>query len=679
MAALYLARRKTSVVFESRFRYTSRDLDEHEHTSDNVSSDGRPGMTIRPRLDMGVLRGVLFGCCALSLVAVVFVDESTTPTERDLDDYLTNRVWHAFRGDTAFIFQGILLLVTTVALALLCDRALRDHRAPGALTWSIALIPFVAALPMVVFRERVALDQLVTAANSLQSGSLLFRAWVFGPRLEETFELFELGAYGTRCGLFFVGIAGVLSIFSIDSVSLGPTRGLRDRSSAIAVLAGLAAVVANALGGALVRSRIIELSISDVFCMLGVLFVAIASVRVVAMMPRQDNATDVDQNIRILVISAIAFGMSAVFAEAAVAVKWVKLWVNVTGAEFVDFSRWAEVAVDLEIEARTRGALMLVYAACPLLVLAAPALFRYAVTCVVERQARPMFAAIAVALVLGSLHIWRFNADLAALATPFTLAEQKLAEHAIELPKGRGTIDGYDTWPMSALVRANGQIVDLHIPAGRYSTNYIAALKDGSPEVFVGADKKAPFDVALRKLKETYPTTRPLLVGLIASPINPSGRRPTSGLLGLVGSDLPAYQVLVQERLDEPLPLRFPLEDEDPWALVVLPDGDSARIAPVRRDRARHPIAIHRVSLPPKPIESVEEWLRVRGEIIEPIQALTDKSFGYHPMMIFAPKPGTSLGDVLAMVDRFPLRDEYIVLTADRNAIEDALPNASKW
>jgi hypothetical protein len=98
----------------------------------------------------------------------------------------------------------------------------------------------------------------------------------------------------------------------------------------------------------------------------------------------------------------------------------------------------------------------------------------------------------------------------------------------------------------------------------------------------------------------------------------------------------------------------------------------------VRREHALSPLVVAQVQLPRQPIRAFDERMRAEREVTDPMRAAAGPGFGRsaRPMTIFAPSEGTSLGEVLATVDRFPWHDEYLVLTTDRGALEEALRTA---
>jgi len=612
----------------------------------------------------------VFFVLAFAAFALLFVyDEGTRFEALHVSPVLHERYWFVHRGGAPAIGGLVVQLVVVVTVMVLGGRALRGGRVPGALILGLAMLPFVVALPGALLRERAAIEDLAAASAHFPSGALRWRLGFLGRRMGMSFWLFEEGARATRTALRIAGLAGVMSLFTVDA----PRRG---RRWLVTALTGLAATIACGMAAAAIRGDALPATFLDVTSILGVLLTVLAATRAARLPVRGDPHAEAvrDLGSRALLVASLSFALAAIFAEAAGGVSAIRGLVDLGCMDNLDFSGWLGALPKLAVATGRRALLAILYGAVPLVVLAPAGATRGLSRRLREPRAWATLAAVVVPLLLGGLAVWRVDLDLAALHRPFELGNQAVADHDVALPHGDGTISNYDAAPLGALVLADGTVVDRHLPRGRFSSGYIN-VREGAPEVFVGADRRVPFDVALGNLGATFAMEPPFVVGFLATPVVAPLSPPPGGLAGFVGGELAAYQVLVHERLAEPLATSFPVTDPDAWAIVVLPDGDSVRVVLVRRDHALSPVAVRRVQLPPQPIHGFDARMRAEQEVLDPMRAAAGRGFGGYPrpMTIFAPSAGTPLGEVLATVDRFPLRDEYLVLTTDRGALEEAL------
>lgn len=622
-----------------------------------------------------VLRFVMFGLAFVVGVLFLYGNENASLSGFDLHHYRENRIWYILWEGSAFgIVAWCLSMFTMGAVVWLCDRKFRGHHVPQILIWSLALLPFVVTIPLLEYREQMLFDPRVGMAHAPQSGWLFHKFWVLGPELQQFFQLFETGLRAARFNLLLIALAGMTTIFSSRLDSFPERRHPWNRL--VTILLAFTVILVCIVGGFLARRDVLDTSLNDAICLLGIVFAAIATTRMTRIVPLRNDAAAYDAYVREYATSLIAFSLSAVLSEAAAMTHTLRHWVYMYGSSEsgIDFLAHIAHAAMYEREAQSHGALMLLYAVCPLVLLLAPGVFRHVLQSVREPQSRLMFALTIGPLVLASLLVWRVDADFSALMTPFSVAKQAVETHEIQLPDGRGTLEHYNAWPSSALVRADGSVVELPISPGRYTGAHHHLYNGDVPEVFVGADRRVPFEVVLRNLKKSFPTMNPLLVGFIANPVTSLRGRPTSSLLGLVGSDLPAYQVLLQEHLDTPLSQKLQMDEPASLTLVVLPDNEEARIVVVKHESQREAQFTYRIPMASKPIDDFNASMRAANELLEPLRTRSyPVQRGENIMVAFAPKLGTPLGDVFAIVDRFPLRKDYFVLTTDRSVIEESL------
>ncbi len=625
-----------------------------------------------------VLRFVMFGIALVVGVLFLFGNENASLSRFDLSHYREHRIWYILWEGSAFgIVDWCLSMFAMGAVVWLCDRKFRGHHVTQILIWSLALLPFVVTIPVLEYREHLLFDPRVGMAHVPQSGWLFHKFWVLGPDLRQWFQLFETGLRAARFNLLLIALAGMTSIFSSRLDSLPERRHPWNRL--VTILLAFTVIIGCIVGGFFARGDVLDFSLNDAICLLSIVFAAIATARMARIVLLRSDVAAYDAYVHAYATLLIAFSISAVLSEATAVAHTLRDWVAAyTSSESgIDFLAHIELAAMYEREAQSHGALLLLYAGCPLVLLLAPGVFRLVLRGVREPQSRLLFALTIGPLVLASLLVCRVNADFSALMTPFSVAKQAVETHGIQLPDGRGTLEHYNAWPSSALVRADGTVVELPISPGRYSAGNLYLYNGDVPEVFVGADRRAPFEVVLRNLKKSFPTMNPLLVGFTASPDKSPRQRPNSSLLGLVGSDLPAYQVLLQEHLDSPLSQKLQMNDPGASTLVVLPDNDEARIIVVEHERPSVPLFAYRIALVSEPTGNFDAWMKAEDELLEPLRARScSVGRGANNMVVFAPKLGTPIGEVFAMVDRFPLRREYFVLTTDRSVLEESLADA---
>ena len=166
----------------------------------------------------------VFFVLAFAAFALLFVyDEGTRFEALHVSPVLHERYWFVHRGGAPAIGGLVVQLVVVVTVMVLGGRALRGGRVPGALILGLAMLPFVVALPGALLRERAAIEDLAAASAHFPSGALRWRLGFLGRRMGMSFWLFEEGARATRTALRIAGLAGVMSLFTVDA----PRRGRR--------------------------------------------------------------------------------------------------------------------------------------------------------------------------------------------------------------------------------------------------------------------------------------------------------------------------------------------------------------------------------------------------------------------------------------------------------------------
>jgi hypothetical protein len=580
--------------------------------------------------------------------------------------FRANVLWERFK-EGGWGMWGITFshLLVAAALAVLGGLLIRGKRVPGAILFGLALSPFlIGAFGAAMGQRRVAdalagdvVDPAQKARILAAGASELSNVWLYG---------------GVASGflLYVAAAAATMGLAAIDTAPLGE----RPKSSAWAL--ALPAAVAAAIVAFVARAALhVPWGGLDMLVVLALfsagLFAALGGRPLPALVKGRDE-DEAGPAFRVLLAAAFATAACvALLDRAALAATMRPVLGALEGESLSAADRESILVAELMPAYVGRPILAVVDALAALAVFAAPLAAGRGARRKLSISVAAGGAAAVVTALVALLAGRSFEGALADLDARYGKPEQAIAAAGIALPAagaGASPLAG----AVDLLVKRDGSVVDQR-PSEEVLRSHHAPV--------VAAEASLPFEDLAGKLgatlggKEANDT-----IALVVAPAEKHDRSKVGPLAGLLGPDLSGYEIVVNRRLADGLPARS--RSGYPWdgpesrgkVLVVLPEGDTARLAVVSRTNVADlgDAIVLRERLPLA--GSSADRSRIAA-------AIRDQYPGLKTVLLVPAKADTTAGvlaTLAALTGAVASRDRELVVTLDRPSLDQAPSTAAR-